>query len=277
MSRLRDTLKALQARGDKAMGLFLTNGFPDPSSTLPILQALDKSGVDFIELGMPFSDPLAEGLPIQRSSSRALAQGVQMDDAFRTVEQFRATSETPLLLMGYVNPIFRYGVSNFCQAARSSGVDGLILPDLPPEESALIAEAAADADLGMVYLIAPNTPDDRIAEIDGLATAFVYAVSVTGLTGAGLGEVDAVASYLARARKGVQHNPLLVGFGIKTHDDAMRLSQHTDGFIVGSALITLIEALWDDTTLTLEDRLSAVRGFVHGLKHGTAPEEVANG
>lgn len=277
MSRLRDTLAALQARDEKAMGLFLTNGFPDPPSTLPILQALDESGVDFIELGMPFSDPLAEGLPIQRSSTRALAHGVQMDDAFRTAEQFRATSDTPLLLMGYVNPIFRYGVSNFCQAARSSGIDGLILPDLPPEESALLAEAAADADLGMVYLIAPNTPDNRIAEIDALATAFVYAVSVTGLTGTGLGEVDAVAAYLARARKGVQKNPLLVGFGIKTHDDAMRLSQHTDGFIVGSALITLIERLWDDATLTPEDRLAAVRRFTHALKYGTAPEEVTNG
>ena len=268
MSRLRDTLTALQSQGEKAMGLFLTNGFPDPESTLPILRALDESGVDFIELGMPFSDPLAEGLPIQRSSTRALGHGVQMDDAFRTAERFRATSETPLLLMGYVNPIFRYGVSNFCRAARSSGVDGLILPDLPPEESHLIADAAADADLGMVYLIAPNTPDDRIAEIDALATAFVYAVSVTGLTGTGLGEVDTVTSYLARARKGVQKNPLLVGFGIKTHDDALRLSQHTDGFIVGSALITLVERLWDDETLTPENRLDRVRRFVHSLKDG---------
>jgi tryptophan synthase alpha chain len=179
--------------------------------------------------------------------------------------------------MGYVNPIFRYGVSNFCRAARSSGVDGLILPDLPPEESHLIADAAADADLGMVYLIAPNTPNDRIAEIDALATAFVYAVSVTGLTGTGLGEVDAVASYLARARQGVQKNPLLVGFGIKTHDDARRLSQHTDGFIVGSALITLIEQLWEDATLTPEARLNRVRRFAHALKHGVAPEGVASG
>lgn len=268
MTRLQSTLQAVQARGEKAMGLFVTNGFPDPESTLPILQAIDESGADFIELGMPFSDPLAEGLPIQRSSSRALAHGTKLDDAFRTAEQFRAASETPLLLMGYVNPIFRYGVSNFCRAACSSGVDGLILPDLPPEESDLVANAAADADLGMVYLIAPNTPNDRIAKIDQLSTAFVYAVSVTGLTGTGLSEVDAVASYLDRARQGVQKNPLLVGFGIKTHDDAMRLSQHTDGFIVGSALITLIERLWDDATLTTEERLTKVRRFVRALKHG---------
>ena len=219
--------------------------------------------------GMPFSDPLAEGLPIQQSSARALGHGVKMEDAFRTAEQFRAHSETPLLLMGYVNPILRYGVSNFCQAARSSGVDGLILPDLPPEESHLVAGQAQQAGLDMVYLIAPNTPDHRIAEIDALASGFVYAVSITGITGSGLGDrLDAVAAYLQRARRLVQHNPVLVGFGIKTHADAMRLSRHTDGFIVGSALIRLIERLWDDASLTPNERLRQVQHFAQALKYG---------
>ena len=271
MSRLTDTLNALKERGEKAMGLFLTNGFPTPAATGPILEALDEGGADFIELGMPFSDPLAEGLPIQRSSARALGHGVRMDDAFRTAEQFRTRSETPLLLMGYINPILRYGVSNFCQAARSSGVDGLILPDLPPEESTLVAGPAHEAGLDMVYLIAPNTPGDRVTEIDALASGFVYAVSITGITGSGLDDrLDAVASYLQRAKRLVQHNPLLVGFGIKTHADANRLSRHTDGFIVGSALVPLIGRLWGDEALSPDERLTRVRRFAQTLKYGSS-------
>lgn len=272
MSRLRDQLDACRSKGEKALGIFLTNGFPDPASTLPILRAIDESGADFIELGMPFSDPLAEGLPIQRSSERALRHGARMDDAFRMVDRFRAESETPLLLMGYINPILRYGVGNFCRAAHSSGVDGLILPDLPPEEGALIEDEAAAAGLGLVYLIAPNTKEARIRLIDERSTAFVYAVSITGLTGSGLGEVDAVERYLERARSLVTRNPLMVGFGIRSHADALRLSRHTDGAIVGSALITLVERLWDDAALSPEERLREVRQFVHALKYG---EEVA--
>jgi tryptophan synthase alpha chain len=276
MSRLRETLKTLRNRGDKAMGLFLTNGFPHPDATLPILHAIDEAGADFIELGMPFSDPLAEGLPIQRSSERALRHGVTMDDAFRTAEAFRAESDTPLLLMGYANPVYRYGVSNFCAAAHSSGVDGLILPDLPLDEAGLIADEAAAAELDVVHLIAPNTSDERIARIDAATTGFVYAVSVTGLTGSGLGTVDAVTTYLERARRLVTQNPLLVGFGIRTHEDAKRLSEHTDGFIVGSALINRAAELWDEDTLTDAERAEGIRQFARDLKYGDEhPETVA--
>lgn len=271
MSRLRNTLSTLKDRGEKAAGLFLTNGFPNPDDTLPVLRAVDRGGADFIELGMPFSDPLAEGLPIQRSSARALRHGVTMTDAFRTAEAFRAESETPLVLMGYINPVYRYGVEAFCRDAKRSGVDGLILPDVPPEESTLIQGAATDVGLDLIYLIAPNSSDERIAEIDRLATGFVYAVSVTGLTGSNLDGRAGVQAYLRRARALVQQNPLLVGFGIKSHDDAMELSTHTDGFIVGSALIGAVEQLWDEATLPLSDRLERVEQFVHALKHGTEP------
>ena len=269
MSRLSDTLATLRQRGEKAAGLFLTNGFPNPGDTLSVLRAIDRGGADFIELGMPFSDPLAEGLPIQRSSARALGHGVEMTDAFHTTEQFRAESNTPVLLMGYINPVLRYGVEEFCQDAANSGVDGLILPDLPPEESHLLTEAAAKTGLDLVFLIAPNSSDERIAHIDELATGFVYAVSVTGLTGSDIGGPDRVQAYLQRARNLVQQNPLLVGFGIKSHEDAMRLSQHTDGFIVGSALINHIEHLWDETDLDEAERLQRIEAFVHRLKHGT--------
>ena len=271
MSRLSDTLGALKQRGQKAMGLFLTSGFPSREATPSLLRALDAGGADFIELGMPFSDPLAEGLPIQRSSARALAGGVRMEDTLRFAEGFRAQSATPLVLMGYVNPIMRFGVSNFCRAACSSGVDGLIVPDLPPEESAILVGEARAAGLDVIHLLAPNTPNDRAAEIDQITTGFVYAVSVTGVTGSGLHDrMDAVERYLRRARRLVRHHPLLVGFGIKTHADAMRLCQHTDGFIVGSALVSLVERIWEDELLASEERLLRVEQFARSLKGGSS-------
>ncbi len=270
MSRLDDTFAALRARNEKAMGLFLTDGFPNPEATGPILHALDRGGVDFIELGMPFSDPLAEGRPIQRASARALSHGVDLTDTFRTAEDFRRESETPILLMGYVNPLLAYGIEEFCRDAAAAGVDGLILPDLPPEESDRLCEAAADHNLDVVFLIAPNTAEERVATVDERATGFVYAVSVTGLTGSDLDEAPTVDAYLERSRRLVNQNPLLVGFGIKTHEDAMRLSRHTDGFIVGSALINRVEALWDDPTHSDAERLDAVEAFAHDLKYGNA-------
>ncbi|CAM3294865.1 tryptophan synthase subunit alpha [Rhodothermus bifroesti] len=260
----------LRARREKAMGLFLTGGFPDPESTLELLKVIDEAGADFIELGMPFSDPLAEGVPIQRASERALRHGIRLVDVLHMAEAFRSRSQTPLLLMGYVNPVYRYGMQAFCRDAAQAGVDGLILADLPPEESEALAEAAQEAGLAMVYLIAPNTPSERIQQIDALATGFVYAVSITGLTGSTLQSHEAIEAYLARARQLVTRNPLLVGFGIRSHEDALRLGRHTDGFIVGSALIRLVERLWDDAGLSLVDRLEAVQRFVHELKYGTS-------
>ncbi len=252
----------------------MTNGFPERDATDAILETIDAAGADFIELGMPFSDPLAEGLPIQQSSEQALRIGVTMKDAFKTAETFRKKSDTPLLLMGYLNPVYRYGVSNFCKDANSSGVDGLILPDLPPEESILIREAAAAHNLNLVFLIAPHTPDDRITQTDALSSAFVYAVSMTGLTGTAINGMDAVSTYLQRARNLVRENPLMVGFGIKSFEDATRLSEHTDGFIVGSAVIKLLESLWQDPTLTDNARLTQLHAFVRQLKYGNKDASV---
>ena len=247
------------------MGLFLTSGFPSTEATLPILRAVDEAGADFIELGMPFSDPVAEGLPIQMASERALRQGASMATTFETAAAFRAQSDTPLVLMGYANPVMRYGVSDFCADAASSGVDGLILPDLPPEEAEDVEAAAADHGLSITHLIAPNTSDDRVRLVDERSTGFVYAVSVTGLTGSGLGDQDTTQTYLARARDLVDQ-PLLVGFGISTRADATRLTTHTDGFIVGSALIRTAEAAWDDPDLTDSARLERVAVWARTLK-----------
>ena len=220
------------------MGIFLTSGYPYPDVTNLLLDAIDEGGADFIELGMPHSDPLAEGLPIQYSSSSALRAGVTMKHTLETVAQFRKRSETPLLLMGYTNPILRYGMEDFCERASDAGADGLIIPDLPPHESLLLREYAEKNHLNMVYLVAPNTPSKRIKEIDQLAEGFVYCVTITGLTGTGLtGQKKVINSYLKRARNIITKNPMLVGFGIQTREDARRLSKHTDGFIVGSAVI----------------------------------------
>ncbi len=267
MTRLRAHLDGLRQRGETAMGLFLTSGFPAPDATLPILRAVDAAGADFLELGMPFSDPVAEGLPIQHASERALRQGATMAGTFETAAAFRRTSETPLVLMGYANPVMRYGVGDFCADAASSGVDGLILPDLPPEESEELEAAARHHGLSVTHLIAPNTSPDRVRLVDQRSTGFVYAVSVTGLTGSGLGEQDATDAYLARARDLVEQ-PLLVGFGISTGADAARLTRHTDGFIVGSALIRTVESLWDDRDLTDSARLDRVAAWASALKEG---------
>jgi tryptophan synthase alpha chain len=266
MSRFSSIADKARGESRKLAGIFLTNGFPDLKATLELLHVIDDAGADFIELGMPFSDPLAEGLPIQHSSSRALAQGVKMRDAFTTVEHFRRQSETPVYLMGYVNPIMAYGVSNFCRDAYSCGVDGLILPDLPPGSDSVGIEAAAgEVGLDMVFLIAPNASDERIRRVDEASTGFVYAVSVAGLTGTALGAHESVNAYLQRAKHLVTRNPLLVGFGIRDAADAQELSLHTDGFIVGSALVRVIDDLWNDASLTNSQRMEGVASFVSEL------------
>lgn len=267
MNPLRDRLDALRRSGQTAMGLFLTSGFPDPASTGPLLDALVRGGADFVELGMPFSDPLAEGLPIQRASARALGHGVRMADAFATAHAFTAAHpDVPLVLMGYYNPVLQYGLDRFCADAAAAGVAGLILPDLPPEESGALEDAAQAHGLGLTFLVAPNTPEARVEAVAARSTGFVYAVSTPGLTGQTLTGHDAIGAYLDRARALAGEVPLLVGFGIRTQGDAARLAAHADGFIVGTALIETVERLWDDTALSPDERLAAVEAFVRGLR-----------
>ncbi|HIG74417.1 MAG TPA: tryptophan synthase subunit alpha [Bacteroidetes bacterium] len=268
-NRLTGHLGALRQRGETALGLFLTAGYPSPEATLDILLEADAGGADFIELGMPFSDPVAEGLPIQQASERALAAGMDMEGVFAIAEGFRQRSETPLLLMGYANPVLRFGVSDFCARAQSAGVDGLILPDLPPEEADELDEAAATHALTTVYLVAPNTAPSRAEHVAHRATGFVYAVSQAGLTGAALADRDATAAYLARTREAVHAAglPMCVGFGIRTPDDAARLGAEADGVIVGSALIRLADDLWSGDS-TDSQRLARIREWAAALKAG---------
>lgn len=268
---LRARLLALRHAGRTALGLFVTNGFPTPEATPAILDACVDAGADFVELGMPFSDPLAEGLPIQRASARALSHGVTMRDAFATAAAFTARHpDVPLVLMGYVNPVLQYGVDAFCRDAVEAGVAGLILPDLPPEEASEVREAAARHGLALTFLVAPNTSEARLRTVDAATTGFVYAVSTPGLTGQAVaGSADAVAAYLDRAVAAVAPSPLCVGFGIRTGRDVRRLAPHADGVIVGSALIEVAEKAWDDPALTDAERVDLVRAYVASLRAGS--------
>ncbi len=279
MSRLKQVIRNLNTRGEKALGVFVTAGYPNLSDTVSIIRALDAGGADFIELGMPFSDPLAEGLPIQMSSAIALSNGVTMDFSFESAAEFRSASDTPLLLMGYVNPVLQYGISNFFDRCHSSGVDAVILPDYPLHSRLPIRDAARQNEIDLVYLVAPTTPSERIRHIDELSRGFVYAVSMTGLTGTTMPDRNEIKSYLNKVRGLCTNNPVLVGFGISTAEDVTDLSRAADGCIVGSAVINKIEKLWanlsgddsaqSDSNNNAPDRFSQLTSFVADLKSGT--------
>ncbi|AXJ01117.1 tryptophan synthase, alpha chain [Cyclonatronum proteinivorum] len=251
--------------GEKIMNLFITAGFPDKSATVDLILGYEKNGADIIELGMPFSDPLADGPTIQYSSEVALAGGLMMDDIFDMVKQVREKSEIPIVLMGYLNPLLYYGIEPFFERCAESGVDGLILPDVPVEESSLLAEESRKYQVPLIYLVAPNSTDERMRLVDSRSGGFVYCVSVTGVTGArSRGEVEeSVNRFIERVNANITQNPVLVGFGISSHEDAMQISQKTDGFVVGSALINHIRGLQHEANW-MEHHFE----FVRSLKYG---------
>ncbi|RNC85495.1 MAG: tryptophan synthase subunit alpha [Balneola sp.] len=251
--------------GEKLMSLFITAGYPDLESTVDLILGFEKEGADVIELGMPFSDPLADGPTIQYSSEVAIANGISIDKIFEMVQEIRKSSEIPIILMGYMNPVLRYGVSEFCKKAGEAGADGLILPDIPVEESGIIEAEAMKNDLPIIYLVAPNTSDERMRLADQKSEGFVYCVSVTGVTGARDGKEvsDSVSRFIERVNTNVTKNPKMVGFGIKSYEDAQQIASNADGFIVGSALIDTIKK-----TYPVENWKQDVFSFVHSLKFG---------
>jgi len=191
-----------------------------------------------------------------------------MDKTLEYAKAFSQASDVPLILMGYINPIMRYGLSNFCEKARSCGVKGLIIPDLPPGESGRLSDLCKTNDLDLIHLIAPNTSNDRVLDIDAKSSGFVYAVSITGLTGSALDQRSSIGEYLSSAKTAVKNNPLLVGFGIDSHEKAQELSASVDGFIVGSAVIRKIEELWSDEDKAKDEKLTELGKFIHLLKYG---------
>lgn len=264
MNRIAKKFKE-KAAGEKLMSLFITAGYPDLESTVDMVLDMEKNGADMVELGMPFSDPLADGPTIQYSSEISIKKGISIDKIFEMVAQIREKSEIPIILMGYMNPVLRYGIKEFCANAAKAGVDGLILPDIPVDEDELITEHATNNNLNLIFLVAPNSTDERMQLADEKSSGFVYCVSVTGVTGARDGnEVsNSVDGFINRVKKNVTKNPVLVGFGIKSHEDAQRIASNADGFIVGSALINCIKE-----TYPQESWKNNLNSLVHSLKFG---------
>lgn len=243
MSRIAETFARLRAEGRVALMPYLTVGFPERDSALDLVPAMEAAGASLFELGVPFSDPLADGATIQRSTQRALANGVTMADCIATAARLRERGvRAPLLLMGYYNPLLRYGVDRACAELAAAGGDGWIIPDMPPEESGELRQAAAAHGLDLVMFVAPTTPEERIAQIVGQASGFIYVVALTGVTGARQSVAANLGEVLARVRR---HSdlPLVVGFGISMPEHVAEVARLADGAIVGSALIAHLEQL----------------------------------
>jgi len=215
---------------------FLTAGYPQLESTVELVNAAADAGAEMIEIGIPFSDPLADGPVIQASSLQALKNGITLNNIFEQVIEIRTQIDIPIALMGYYNPIIKMGIETFLNHCVLTGVDGLILPDLPLEEAEQFCELAKAKGVSPILLVAPNTPADRIRIISELAGDLIYAVSILGITGSDLAAKDALAEYLNQVREN-SVTPFVVGFGISTRDDVVWFNEHSDGAVVGSAII----------------------------------------
>ncbi|MDH1680406.1 tryptophan synthase subunit alpha [Pseudomonas chengduensis] len=240
MSRLQNRFAELKAENRAALVTFITAGDPDYATSLSILKGLPDAGADVIELGMPFTDPMADGPAIQLANIRALAGKQGMRQTLQMVREFREGNQsTPLVLMGYYNPIFVYGVERFISDAKEAGVDGLIVVDLPPEHNDELCEPAQSAGIDFIRLTTPTTDDARLPTVLNGSSGFVYYVSVAGVTGAGAATMDHVEEAVARLRRHTEL-PLCIGFGIRTPEHAAEVAKRAEGAVVGSALIDKI-------------------------------------
>ena len=261
MSRISATFSALAASNKTGLITFITAGDPGPDLTLPLMHALVEGGADILELGVPFSDPMAEGPVIQRACERALKFDVSIHDVFDYVRQFRSTNQvTPVVLMGYANPIERMGIAAFIAAAQASGVDGAIIVDYPPEECEEFADAMRAAELDLIFLLAPTSTEQRIRQVAKVGSGFSYYVSLKGVTGAGNIDTSEVTERVAAIRHHVKL-PIGVGFGIRDAATAKALSGVADAVVIGSRIIEEIE------NTPPEGAALAVRTFVAGIRH----------
>jgi tryptophan synthase alpha chain len=246
VSRIAAMFERRRRSGGTALIPFVTAGDPAPAATVPLMHRMVAVGADLIELGVPFSDPIADGPVIQRATERALANGVMLRDVLSMVSRFREEDDsTPVILMGYLNPIEIMGYKAFASAAKTAGVDGALVVDVPPEEGHELVSALRAEGLDLVYLLAPTSDADRIERIGAVASGFVYYVAVKGVTGAGHLDLDAVDAKLAEIRRRIDL-PVGVGFGIKDADTAAATARLADAVIVGSAIVSRIEALADE-------------------------------
>ncbi len=262
MSRIAERFASLKARGRRALVPFVTAGDPNPQVTVPLMHAMVAAGADILELGVPFSDPMADGPVIQRASERALEHHVGLHDVLDMVRRFREQdADTPVVLMGYLNPIEVMGYEAFAAAAAEAGVDGALTVDIPPEEGGGFVQALRAEAVDPIFLLAPTSTEERIGRICAAASGFVYYVSLKGVTGAGHLDLDAVAAKLTQIR-GATELPVGVGFGIKDAETAAAMSRMADAVVVGSALVGRIEALADRP----EQIAPQISGFLEGLR-----------
>jgi tryptophan synthase alpha chain len=242
MSRIQGRFEALAKAKRKALIPYITAGDPNPSLTVPLMRALVEAGADIIELGVPFSDPMADGPVIQRAGERALKHGVGLVDVLRMVTEFRrAESATPVVLMGYANPIEAMGVENFIGAAKIAGVDGVIVVDYPPEECRDFAALAKKNDIDPIFLLAPTSTARRIEEVARIGSGYLYYVSLRGVTGAANIDLSDIARHIPQIRAATRL-PIGVGFGIRDAESAKRVAQTADAVVIGSRIIQEIEA-----------------------------------
>ncbi|MFC1904191.1 tryptophan synthase subunit alpha [Chloroflexota bacterium] len=251
--------------GHTALIPYVTVGYPSIEATLKVVPLLVNSGCDIVELGIPFSDPLADGATIQKASHYALKNGVTLQLCLDIAKQLNQMVEIPLVFMTYFNPVFSYGLEKFCLACAGSGVDGLIIPDLPVEEGSELEAITQRQDLDLIYLLAPTSTDERIKLVAGRSRGFTYLVSVTGITGARENLQANLEAFVSRVKK-VATQPLCVGFGISTPEQARQVARIADGVIVGSRIIQLMEA---------DESLVAVQEFIREMRHALddSPDE----
>jgi tryptophan synthase alpha chain len=246
-SRIAATFEALARDKRKALIPYICAGDPIPDATVDVMHALARGGADVIELGVPFSDPMADGPVIQKASERALAQGIGMAQVLDYVRTFRQDdARTPVVLMGYANPIERYGVPRFIGDAKAAGVDGVLVVDYPPEEAEAFAAPLKAAGMDPIFLLAPTSTDERMAAVGRIASGYVYYVSLKGVTGAGHLDTDAVATMLPRIRAQVSV-PVGVGFGIRDAASAQAVGRVADAVVIGSRLVQIMETQKRDT------------------------------
>ena len=260
MSRIDDTFAALRQRGERALMPYFTAGDPSmPMSGRLVIEA-GRRGADVIEIGVPFSDPLADGPVIQRATQRALAAGTTLPRVIEMVREIRADVAAPLVFLTYYNPILAFGLKAFCQASAEAGLDGVMVADLPPEEAGPLAAEAASAGLDLIHFVAPTSPPARMRKIARASHGFIYMVSLTGVTGERT-ELPAELLGHVRTLRGITTKPVCVGFGIGTPDQAAAVGRIADGVIVGSAVVRLVEKHAGSTAL-----LDEIGGFIASLK-----------
>jgi tryptophan synthase alpha chain len=267
-TRIDRRFAELKTEGRAALVTFLTAGDPDPETSLALVRALPTAGADVIELGMPFTDPMADGPAIQMSSQRALKAGQTLKKTLELVRAFRGGDDaTPLVLMGYYNPIYVYGVDRFLRDAKSAGVDGLIIVDLPPEEDEELCLPALKAGLNFIRLATPTTDDKRLPAVLANTSGFVYYVSITGITGAATPDAGKVAAAVARIKRHTKL-PVAVGFGVRTAEQAAGIASGADGVVVGSALVNTLKGSLDLNDKATEKTVRGVVDLVAALARG---------